>query len=223
MHVFIDSREQEMISKLTTYFESNKDKFPYIESLSVKTLPSGDLCTDDNYFGCERKSPSDFISSLVSGKLRQQLIELKHTYQNPLFIVEGYDGMQDCILKNAGNINPNVIIGATTSALSHYSVPIQYVGGLYEKFTLSLINKFYDGKQQRYQSEYTPVRRAATSSEYKMNIIKALPGVGSTIATNLLQHYNNSISSIVNASIEDLTTIEGIGKERAKQIKEVLS
>lgn len=223
MQVFIDSREQEMIQKLTTYFESNKDKYPNITSMEVKTLPSGDLCTSDNYFGCERKSPSDFISSLVSGKLRQQLIELKQTYQNPLFIVEGYDGMQDCILKNAGTVNPNVIIGATTSSLSHYNIPIQYVGGLYEKFTLSLINKFYDDKQQRYQSEYSPVRRAATSAEYKMNLIKALPGVGSTIATNLLQHFSNSISAIVNASPEELTTIEGIGKERAKQIKEVLS
>lgn len=219
--VYIDSREQDKIQKLTTYFKEHKDKYQYIESIEVKTLPSGDLCTSDNFFGCERKSQADFISSLVSGKLKQQLIELKQRYQCPLLVVEGYDGMQDCILKNI-DVNPNTIIGMSTSSLSHYSVPIQYVGGFYEKFTLGLINKFYDGKQQKYQMEYTPIRRATTRDEYKLNILIGLPNTSRVRAMSLLRQFGNSIKNICNASEDDFKQIDGIGDKLAKQYKEVL-
>lgn len=222
MKVYIDSREQEMISKLTSYFEEHKDKYQHIESIEVKTLVSGDLCTADNYFGVERKSPADFISSILSAKIKQQLLELRKTYQQPYFIVEGFDGIMDCINKNL-QLHPNVILGATTSAFAHNGVPIQYVGGFYIPFVLQTIDKLYDGKKEHYESlDYIPFRHSTTKKDFSKYFVKGLPSIGATIGETLLQQFDYSVSKIINATEEELMKVEGIGKERAKKIKEVL-
>ena len=78
MKVTIDSREQETINRILDYYNSNKANYPNIEEIEVKELPTGDFKTNDNYFGNERKSTKDFISSLLGGKLKQQLYEFKN-------------------------------------------------------------------------------------------------------------------------------------------------
>ena len=158
MKCTIDTREQETINRVLDYYNSNKENYPNIESIDVAELSTGDFRTNDNYFGDERKSVKDFIASILSGKLKQQLYELRHQYELPLLIVEGYDGIMDCINKNP-QVHPNVIKGAVTSALTHNGVPIQFVGGFYVPFILDTVNKLYDGKKQQYEAfGYTPVR-----------------------------------------------------------------
>lgn len=221
MKVYIDSREQDMIQNITSYYKEHKDKYRHIESIEVKTLTSGDLCTADKYFGCERKSSADFISSVLSAKIKQQLYELRRTYKNPYLLVEGFDGIMDCINKNF-QLHPNVIIGATTSAFAHNGVPIQYVGGLYIPFVLQTIDKLYDGKKEHYESlDYIPFRHTTTKKDFLKYFVLGLPGIKGSIGSRLLQQYN-SVGAIVNAPVEELQRVKGIGKGKAKQIKSVL-
>jgi len=220
MKVFIDSREQDKIQKTIHYWELNKNKFPHIDKIEVRTNAASDICTSDGYVGVERKSAADFMASVCGGKLKQQLFELKQNFENAILFVEDYDGIMDCIEKNP-KIHPNVIIGATASTFAHSKVPICYVGAFYIPIVLTTIEKFLDGKQYT-DKEYTPLRRAVTKGEYKLNIIKGLPGIGATNAESLLSHFNNSIKNMVNASIEQYMEIDGIGKIKAQQIKEVL-
>jgi len=221
MKVYIDSREQKKIQKVINYWEANKKKFPHIDLIEVKTLATSDICTSDGYLGFERKSAADFIGSICSGKLKQQLHELKQNFEHAFLFVEDYDGIMDCIQQNP-KIHPNVILGATASAFGHSRVPISYVGAFYTPLVLMTIEKFLDGQSEEYQKEYTPIRRAVTKGEYKLNIVKGLPGIGGTNAEALLSHFNNSIKAIVNADIEQYMEIEGIGKQKAQKIKEVL-
>jgi len=221
MKVFIDSREQEKIQKVIDYWESNKKKFPHITEIDIRTNAASDICTSDGFVGVERKSAADFISSVCGGKLKQQLHELKENFKHAFLFVEDYDGIMDCIEKNP-KIHPNVIIGATASTFAHSGVPICYVGAFYTPIVLKLIEKFYDGKENQYKKDYTPIRRVATKNEEKMNIIIGLPNVGFTEGEKLLQHFDYSIKRLVNASLEELTEIEGIGKKKAQKIKEVL-
>jgi len=221
MKVFIDSREQKKIQKIINYWEVNKKKFPHIDLIEVKTLATSDICTSDGFIGVERKSAADFIGSVCSGKLKQQLHELKQNFEHAFLLVEDYDGIMDCIQKNP-KIHPNVIIGVTASALAHSRVPIFYVGAFYTPVILTTIEKFLDGQSEEYQKDYTPIRRAVTKGEYKLNIVKGLPGIGGTNAEALLSHFNYSIKDIVNADIEQYMEIEGIGKQKAQKIKEVL-
>ena len=221
MKVYIDAREKDKIQKVLTYFSANTNYFKYIDSMSIKTLESGDIATADGKLGIERKSPSDFISSLFKGRLHKQLYELKQNYETALLVVEGYNGMEDCMASNP-QIPPTTIIGASTFSLSRFNVPIQFVGHFYEPFVCSIINKLYDGKTQRYSTDYTPTRRTATKDEHQLNIIMGIPGISKTIGKTLLDHSNNSITKLCSLSEEELTSIPGIGKKRAKLIQEIL-
>jgi len=222
MRVYIDSREKEMIQRVLKYYRKNKIKYPYIESIKIKKLITGDIVTADGLFGCERKSSSDFISSIITRKLKQQLFELRQNYKIPILVVEEYEGIMDCINKNP-NIHPNVIKGVVTSAISHNGVPIQFVGPFYISFVLETINKLYDGEKEYYETEdYTPIRRSTTKNEHKLNIVMGLPDIKDVLAKSLLSHFNNSIREIANADEEELMRIKGIGKNKAQKIVEIL-
>ena len=221
MKVHIDTKEQNKIQQVISYYESHKDKYEYIESVTPKHLIVGDTSTNDGVIGIERKSPADFIPSIIKGTLQKQLIELKQNYQIPLLVVEGYDGLQDCILKNP-DVHPNTIIGMTTSSLTHYGVPIQFVGGFYEPFILGTINKLYDGKHFQRQNDYTPFRRAISRDDELLNIVIGIQKVGVLDGRKLLHAFDNRISNIVNASLDDIMKIPGFGKKKAKHIVEIL-
>ena len=221
MKIYIDSREQDTIPQIISYYENHKEEYPNIESIEVKSIV-GDGCTADNLIGWERKKLQDFITSSLNKKIKQQLYELRQAYKYPFLIVEGYDGMMDCISKNP-QIHPNVIKGITTSAFAHNGVPINYVGPFFITFILETVNKFYDGKRELYESYYyIPQRHTVTKDNFVKYFVKGLPGIGDTVIPNLLQHFNNSVANIVNASIEELMKVEGITKNKAIKIKEVL-
>jgi len=219
--VYIDSKEQDKRQSIISYWENHKELFPHIESVSVRNNKAGDICTGDALVGVERKSCKDYANSICGGKLKKQLYELRQNFQFPFLLVEDYEGIMDCIIK-LPNIHPNVIKGVTTSSVSHNRVPIYYVGSFYNSFVLEMINKFYDGKFEQYKKEYNPIRRAVTKKEELLNIIIGINGIGMIEGEKLLQTFNYSISKIANASIEELTKIERIGKTKAEHIKEVL-
>lgn len=221
MRVYIDSREQEKIQTIKAYWAENRKKFSHIEAVETKLLAAGDMATSDGYVGLERKSKADFIASICSGKLKQQLHELKQNYQFAFLLVEDYTGIMDCILKNP-QIHPNVIKGVTTSSVSHNRVPLYYVGNFYNAFVLEMINKFYDGKSEQYEKEYTPIRRAFTKEEEKLNIMIGIANVGRTEGLKLLEHFDYSIKAITTAPIEELMEIKGIGREKGSHIQEIL-
>jgi len=220
MKVLVDSREREKSNIMIKYWERNAIKLPHITSMEVKELDVSDTCTDDMFIGIERKSQHDFIPSICSGKLRQQLYELRQNFDVPVLVVEGYDGLMDCITKTP-QVHPNVIIGASTSAFAHNRVPIFYVGAFYVPFVLNLIDKMYDGKEMT-PSTYNPVRAMPTQDDYVRYLVYGLPGVKGEIGERLLKHFDYSISKILAASVEELITIPGIGKKKADEIKGVL-
>jgi len=222
MKVYIDSREQDKIQTIKTYWAGNRKKFPHIEAVETKLLATGDIATSDGFVGIERKSKADFIASICEGKLKKQLYELNQNYQYAFLLVENYEGIMDCILKNP-NIHPNVIKGVTTSSVARNRVPLYFVGNFYNSFVLEMINKFYDGSVEKYAQEYTPVRRAVTKKEEKLNIMIGINNIGRTEGEKLLQSFDDSIFNIACASIKELTEVERIGKKKAEHIKEILN
>jgi len=217
MKVYIDQREQSKASKIVSYFKANAKKFPHIESIEVRRLQTSDIATDDGNIGIERKSKADFVASFCSPRLKQQLFELRSNYKTPLLVVEDYDGIMDCIVKNP-QLHPNVVLGVVSSALSHNGVPIIFVGPFYIPFVLQLIEKTYDGSREQYENvEYTPVRRSWTKDDIKMNVLIGLPYVDQVIGARLLQTFG-SLKKIANATEEELMQVPGIGEERSKQI-----
>ena len=55
----------------------------------------------------------------------------------------------------------------------------------------------------------------------QLYILQGLPKVGPKLAKRLLRHFK-SVSKVMNASVQALTEIDGIGKISAERIREVL-
>lgn len=220
VNVYVDERERKLANQIIEHYEEFKEKYNNIESMTIETLDTGDTCTDDYVLGYERKSSFDYVPSILSGKLKQQLLELRTKYRYPMLVVEGYDGIFDCMRDNP-QVHPNVILGAVTSSFAHNSVPMIFINGFYIKFILESINKFYDGKRKQYQSVgYTSIRRNVDCVDFSKYFVMGLPNVGWTTGEAILKKYDNSVRRIVSAPIEELMEFKGITEERAKQIKE---
>ena len=57
--------------------------------------------------------------------------------------------------------------------------------------------------------------------ERQQFIIEGLPHVSAVLAKRLLNHFG-SVKAIMNASMQQLKKVEGIGEKKAKAIKEVI-
>lgn len=71
----------------------------------------------------ERKTISDFISSMLSGRLLKQLEELQQ-YENKLLLIEGIDEQELYSETEQEGIHPNSIRGFLLSILLRHKIPI---------------------------------------------------------------------------------------------------
>jgi len=221
MKVFIDSKEQKKIEKLQVYYESKKYLFPTIDSLEVKNLAVSDICSEDGRIGVERKSSKDFLQSVFSGRLKKQLFELRTNFANPFLLIEDYDGLFECASRHP-EIDWSTLIGIITSSIAHSGVQTYFVGPLYVPFVFSLIEKHIDGGYKREETLYTPIRRSTIKKDYQLSVLLGLPHIQRKRALKLLSAFNYSLKDIMNADIEELKKVEGIGEKIAKEIYDVL-
>lgn len=62
-------------------------------------------------------------------------------------------------------------------------------------------------------------RKLVRGREYKLKLLKTIPGIGDNLAGVLLREFG-TLEDIANAKIEDIQMINGIGEKKAKTIKE---
>ncbi|HLG40788.1 MAG TPA: ERCC4 domain-containing protein, partial [Chitinophagaceae bacterium] len=88
-------------------------------SLEVSSLRAGDYIINE-VIGVERKSAEDFVQSIISNRLFEQLSRLKKSVARPLLIVEGNP------YKTTHTIHAHSIRGALLSALLAWQVPVMF-------------------------------------------------------------------------------------------------
>ena len=92
--------------------------------IEFKALEIGDYVVNDVIV--ERKTVSDFISSMISGRLTSQLENMRQ-YENRLLIIEGIDEQELYSDSNENSgLHPNSVRGFLLSILLKYKVPIIY-------------------------------------------------------------------------------------------------
>lgn len=177
-------------------------------------LEIGDYLISDQIV-IERKTASDFLASLIDGRLFNQLTQMLN-YEKPLLIIEGTPRE----LFFLRNINANALIGALASIALDFRVPILFSDGRAQ--TANYIYIIAKRAQQSKEKEISLRKKQAFSlKEWQQFIVESLPGVGPKTAKSLLKHFG-SVKAIFNASLKDLEKIPGMGKRKAKKIIEVL-
>lgn len=205
LRVIIDERERN--AELKEALEANG-----IE-LDERTIHVGDYIISDRVC-VERKTVSDFESSLMSGRLLDQVKRLKQNYELPIIIVEGDP--------DEFRLGRNVITGAMIAL--YVDNGIEVITSRSPKETSDIITTIAKHEQNGNLREPSLKggRRAYSTSNYQEYIVANLPGIGPKLARSLLKHFK-SIKRIANADVKALMKVEKIGKKKAEAIHATLN
>ncbi|MBI5347264.1 MAG: hypothetical protein HZB66_01495 [Candidatus Aenigmarchaeota archaeon] len=203
--IYVDSRE--MHTRIVDILRKQCD-------LREKQLAVADFLLSDRV-GCERKTVSDFLQSIVDGRLFKQLVELKEGFEKPLLIIEG-----DSLFEQR-NIHENAINGALASIAIEFSIPMIWTKNQMETAHLLLaIAK----REQLGSSATVSIRgqkRVRSENEEQEFLVAGLPGINTVHAKRLLEHFGTP-EKLFSAHESELKKLHGIGNKKARRIRQLL-
>lgn len=209
-------------SEATTIFVDHREKGSNVikdlinsgVSIKLESLAVADYVLSSRV-GVEVKTVPDFVDSIIDGRLLDQAKSLRSSYDRPLLILEGSEDIY-----SMRNVHPNAIRGMLATLSVSFGISILRTRNF--KDTAAMLLLIAKREQEEHGKSFSPhgSRKPQSTREKQEYIISALPGVGSTLARPLLEHFG-SIKSVVNASLEDLKSVELIGDKKAKAIKDL--
>lgn len=182
----------------------------YVRNLTVADYIISDRCA------VERKSVSDFVSSLFDGRLIDQLDRLSKAYDKPVLILEGdvnliYDDVQrrKLFFKTLFNLTIDYNIRILFSTCKNLTKDMLISLLHYEKLD---------------KPRYPIARRKPKTlerSELLKFILKGFPYIGDKSAERLLQNFG-SLRKIFTTPVRELMRIGGLTLKQAKIFVELL-
>ena len=233
MKLIIDNRESNEITNSAREIAQELGL-----TCKVQQLPLGDfLIIDQNnqVIIIERKRINDFISSIRSNRLWQQLLNfmkeekiLGFPIKRHMLLLHGFCGEY---LSSLPEINPNgdlssfwgQIVGSQQEILFVYNTPIVSIENdidAFKSFLKITIKREQQGKNDKLpQGRWyrKPKRSTLPKKDQKSYVLASIPLIGDSLAKVLLEHFN-TIRGIATASINSLQQVPGIGKKKAERI-----
>lgn len=169
--------------------------------VEIKHLPVADFIIKNT--AIERKTVSDFISSMINKRLLRQLEEIKQ-YPKPLLLIEGCEE-QELYNDEEGGVHGNAIRGFLLHISLELQIPIIFTKDYEDtaKF-LTLIAK----KQQPNHIAIRAKKRVRNKREQLQFILEGFPNIGPATAKKLLKHYK-TLKQIINTELEELKKLIG--------------
>jgi len=214
IHIRIDTQEQR--SGIPALLAA-------MPQVHIEVIP---LCMGDYDVGgdprrvFERKTASDFLSSLAQGRLFAQLTALRKSRFAPILLLEG-----DPLCVGHSEMRPESIRGALAYITAILRVPILPSGEPRESAHLI----YATARQCQVRcTAHTPAahgpvtgRRRATPSEQQMQIVLSLPGIGPITARAVCARFR-SLHELLSADAAQLATVPGVGPSRAAALEQLL-
>ena len=205
----------------------------------VVQLILGDIliCKGKQAVMVERKTVTDFITSIRNNRLWDQLLRMIkcktiHGYNIKRYLLLVHGSFTDH-LRNLPVFNKQKqpyrfwrsIAGAYLEVIFVYGIPILYAendDGL-DALLRILIQRESEGKNKRIpQARW--FRKPASSKlpvkDRRYYTLSALPLIGESLSKALLDHFKN-IAAVANATVEELQEVPKIGKKKAERIYEI--
>jgi len=207
MELLVDIRERHIMDLLREY------------NPEVIRLSAGDILIVKENTGIliERKTPSDFIFSIRSNRLWEQLLKMIKYDRIGLYMVK----RRMLLIHGPLELNAQ-IFGALMEILFVYEIPIIFLNNDFEfkEFFRILLQREERGLNDKapqkrwYRKRF---REDLPEKDKKIYILASLPYIGNVLAKNLFAEFG-SIASIATAPEKDLMNVKGIGEKRAKLI-----
>lgn len=202
--IIIDTREKQ--SMIAANLIEQKAKISF-EKLEIGDYLIGEMVV-------ERKTITDFLSSMINKRLPEQLINLKK-YEKRILIIEGFDYNYSKF-----KIHENAIRGMFLSVVLDFKTPLIFTKNEEDtsKFLISLVKRLEKTKKE---NSIRHSKVSVNTEEQKYFVLEGFPGVGPTTAYNLLKNFGN-LNSIFNASKEDLKKVKTWDEKKIDKFKELL-
>ena len=181
--------------------------------VEIAKLSYGDYIINDT-ITVERKTAKDFLISIIDGRLFKQVSSLKKFCNHPILLIEGNP------YKTDHNFDKMAVKGALVSTQTIWYVPVIFSRTKEDSRDILLMIS----RQLGTCIDVVPLRggyRPKRLKSKQLYLLQGLPQVGPKLAKRLLLHFK-SVSKVMNASVQALTEVDGIGKISAERIREVL-
>lgn len=200
--VIADYREKEVIQNL-------KNLGVAVNEMSLKV---GDFVCSGDGVVIERKAHNDFISSIIDGRIFEQVNLLKENYERPVIIVEGISDRK---------INDNALKATIASLIGKFNV--SFVNTKNPLDTAKMIY-WLAKKEQEDINQTLGFKQGKKPKEMKRLqefVLSSIPGISNVLARRLLENFGN-IENVVNATEMELSKVRGVGKKLAIRVKKLL-
>lgn len=181
--------------------------------LVVKTIQFGDYRINDS-ITVERKTARDFLQSIADTRLFKQLSNMKRYCDYPVVLIEGNP------FKTGMNFRCQAIRGALLSIQAIWHIPVIFSRSKDDTRNIFMMI----GTQQKKCMNTIPLRGIYKPGKLKsrqLYLLQGLPQIGPKLAKRLMQKFG-SVQKIMNASVDELKKIEGIGSISAQKIRDLL-
>lgn len=181
--------------------------------VEIATLSYGDYIINDT-ITVERKTAKDFLISIIDGRLFNQLSNLKKFCNHPILLIEGNP------YETEHNFDRMAIKGTLISVQTIWYVPIIFSRTKEDSRDILLMIS----RQLGTSIDVVPLRKGYRPKRIKskqLYLLQGFPQVGPKLAKRLILHFK-SVLKIMNASVQALTEVDGIGMISAQKIREVL-
>jgi len=215
----IFSKKKEKKKELGKIIVDNRERNSLVASylmekgfeIEWKQLPVADYLV--NGVAIERKTISDFKSSIINKRIFSQLLELKQ-YPQHLLLIEGI--MDEDMY--VGGMHENAFRGFMLSVLLEERVPIVFTHDAEDTAKyISVLAR----KEKKVDNGLRASKIMLSDEEKLYFILEGFPNVGPKKVRKLLEKFG-SLREIVNASEEELKEILGKRASEFKELKLIL-
>ena len=186
-----------------------------IADVSTAMLGAADYVIGDR-IGIERKEASDFVRSLIDGRLFEQVKELKRHYEVPLLLIEGSP------YATTHDISPKAIRNAILAIMVDFGVGILTTEDIDDSCSAIVALSRRELTEKKKHSRPRPDKKAMGAQESQVFVLQGFPNISATLAKRLLTHFG-SLQKVLVAPKEKLVEVDGIGEKKADAIIDVLN
>lgn len=186
-----------------------------MENISIKvgSLPCGDYIIGPQV-AVERKAATDFVISIMEGRIFQQVAKMKLDYERPIVLIEGD------VFKTRSKIDNKAIAGAISwiNAIEHVSVLMVSDPSETPLMLATMARHLQEGLGYEINLHPKKPKLTRDAAEY---LIGSLPGIGPGNAKKLYEHFG-SAAKVIAATPLMISEVKGIGPKTAERIHEII-
>lgn len=181
--------------------------------VEIVTLPVGDYIAAPELV-IERKSVHDFVSSVFDGRLFDQCYRLTKHYDSPVVILEGSGDVIEKIVEN-----PLIFYGAIARIITEFKIPVVPTPSAYH--TARMLVALCKKRETALGPFLKKIKKPTDLHQQQLSTLGSLPGVGEKLASRMLGKFGTPLD-VFNATLADLSRVDGLGTARARKIRDVL-